>query len=831
MPIVCLAIYLYQYTPEANAFNSITTIPEISSLEWSPRPFIRPATPPVAPLAPAPIVVAKQKPLPKKRSFKKRIPKIEVVKFEPAFETEADSFDAIDVVAPLDRFVERELEEVAPESEIFWRSQPLLTKNEGLVKYIASQVVANDYANLKQSEMNAKAEFESTSEVVPFMVSAPAPVATPEKKAEVVSQPEPKDPPKTQVEEKTTPSSEEATSGLLANRLIIHGQKFNGEEKEEDVEEDIRPIEVAAEQTVTRPGAAPVVEMASSISKPIDLSPQQASIVPSNPVTTQKEAKPEPKPRAISKPTEYSNSFPERIFGRVVVDNQVEDWLSQNGGHLELFLIPEGSRSARDYRFIKYRYPDEEFEIDGKSLTSPHRLVAAIYGSEKELEAKSQVTYPEPITSKSGTEKVYFKIDGRNAALHKNVPNTPVVNRSAVTFTAPVYVAETGNRATPIEVRSGYAEFVGIPSWNRVPISSDGYLNFELPVDSEVMVRVVSEGFYPTVLTIPTGKTPIHSHIYLISKDRVDPIIRAFTGHAQDDTGRGLVMGRWFNPENQLPMGETPIEISNPQTAPAFMPHTSDTGFFAFANAWPSIRRVRRENAPAFVFNVRPGTASYIEFGREVKKKFIGKIVDPMESPIAGARVRILGDSSDKFEITDEEGRFEFSQIDFPSIYGPITLEVEAQGAPVTWYNVGWDPLQPRRERVFHLFDTDMLWGNAKFSGHHHSIGQRAGTVIGIVDKELFPKRFAQDTAACAMAAELTDSEGNKVSSQSGPVSFSSNGSKHSYCVSFQDPAYAFYGLKDGEYNLTLWTTHAHPRVVRRHVVRVGKGRSTIVTN
>src|SRR5262249_34843396 len=134
---------------------------------------------------------------------------------------------------------------------------------------------------------------------------------------------------------------------------------------------------------------------------------------------------------------------------------------------------------------------------------------------------------------------------------------------------------------------------------------------------------------------------------------------------------------------------------------------TTDTGLFGFLNIVPSFRSLLRENGkPAFLENLRPGTANYVELGRGGQKSFLGQLKDPFNGRVPEAKVRLVGDEASSVD-TDENGNFQIDNIDFPP--GALTIEVEAPNYPITWATFPWSTREREVSHSLFMMEKEII--------------------------------------------------------------------------------------------------------------------------
>ena len=522
----------------------------------------------------------------------------------------------------------------------------------------------------------------------------------------------------------------------------------------------------------------------------------------------------------------------EVLMGKLELTNGVADWVDKRGLSIQLSLHPVGSLESQDTIFIDYQFPSEEFRIEPRGLQGKYNLQASFY-LPNQAEAVVRVFHSRVISADNQTQYIHFKID--NQMIKDAMKASEVAPSNGVWFTANFYKVDTSKHKQQTEkkagsdlISEGIVSFVGFPEWGSVSIRGDGTVKSALPARSEVLLKATSNGFFPTYRVVPTFSSALHSLIYLANEKELDPIIRYFTGRPQNKPlllAPGLIFGRIFDPLSFRPRDLVPVEISHSSTADQLLPATTETGFFGFSNVVPSERALSRGSKDRrLLVNVLEGAAQYIEFGRGGKKDLFGKLSNLYGDIIPPAKVRLAGDKGSE-SWTDDSNVFRIEEIDFSP--GIVTVEVEAPGYPLTWYNLSWDPQQPERERAVRLVSKDKIKGELINHAQLPQMNEHLGQLIGSLDSSYFGKN------ACVYV-HLLGTDGIETAIEHGPFPFAggTRNNKDPHCLSASGALpseFAYYNLRDGEYILKVQS--AKGKLLRAHVLRVGNGRVTVTVN
>ncbi len=527
-----------------------------------------------------------------------------------------------------------------------------------------------------------------------------------------------------------------------------------------------------------------------------------------------------------------SQDIDDFLYGKLLVENPLTAWLAANKAHIELNLHPINSRDPQDTVFIEYQYPAAEFQMDARELKGEYRLLADIYRAQDKA-PYAQLIYPTPISAATAKQRVLFRLNLSDVEQSKL--SSPVRHRN-LALSGSLFEGAVGDYRNPPAVGQGQVQVIGFPEWGAFPVGTDGTFKIpSVPGSSELMLEVFAKGYYPTFHTVPTFSSDLYSPVYLISQDKVDVVTKYFTHHPQKDAD-GLLIGRVFDPITRAPQKEERLSLSFRRSGPVYfgalgaLPivpgasgttadslETTENGMFAFFNLAPSVRAVSRDSGkPSLLLNVHPHAAEYIELGRGGKRNLRGQVLD-RKSPVA-ARVRLVGDRHLEVE-TDEEGTFILPDIDLPP--GVVTLEVEADGYPRSWFSVAWNPREPETSHLLYVVDKELIYGRAATAAQVKVDSNRG---VLVAQSALFPKK-----SACVRAA-LYDAEGRPVSTEMGPFPmFDGRDSGTPVCLTREKPWFTFFNLPAGEYVLKLAADDGRP--IRSHVVRVGVDRVSFAVN
>ncbi len=541
-----------------------------------------------------------------------------------------------------------------------------------------------------------------------------------------------------------------------------------------------------------------------------------------------------PKPVAVATPTVTTQADPEvqtdagMLYGKISVDHEMADWLAAAKGHVELYLHPVKSKDTQDTIFIDYQYPDEEFETDISSLKGRYRLVAGIFVP-KATTAIAQIVYPNVITAADYKNRVVFTV--RKASFDQ-AQKRSLTNATELVLSATLFEGASGNYRQPKPVKNGKVKVVGYPELGTISSDADGNVRIpSVPGRSELLLEVSAEGYYPAYPIVPTFSSNVYSPIYLISKDKVDAITKYFTKNQQSDR-RGIVMGRVFDSTSRAPLKDERVSLSFRKGRALYfdalpdpwLQSTTESGLFGFFNVAPSFRSlVRQSGKPAFLLNVKPGSAQYVELGRGGKKALQGRLIDPFSTdhtmPIA--KVRLVGAPASEV-LTDPDGKFSIPELDYPP--GVLTLEIESEGYPVTWHSLPWNTREPEAVRSLFMVQKDLVTESATRVARI-TMRRDRGSVVGGAEASFFGKG-----TSCVLVA-IEDANGARIDETNGPFPLVGDAQAKGspLCLTRQKPGFAFFNMAPGEYILK-WQTRQGV-TFRSRVVHVGTDRVSVIVN
>jgi len=515
-----------------------------------------------------------------------------------------------------------------------------------------------------------------------------------------------------------------------------------------------------------------------------------------------------------------------QVYGKLSFDDEVREWLDQSKGHVELNLQKRDSQDPQDRFFVDYQYPEREFAWDGKEVSGSYQLVANFFSPNKSVPV-AQIVYPTPLTSETAKRRIIFHITKPD--VESAVRSIASRNQSGVVLSGTVFEANPADHKSEKTVSTAQVEVVGYPQWGITSTDSDG--TFRIPnvtANSEFVVQVSAEGYYPTQVVVPVFQTTGYVSVHLVPKKLVDVVTGFFTKRAQSDQ-KALILGRVFNPQTRSPEADQEISLSGRSNPPVYfntLPdlnrrQTTSTGSYAYFNVDPAFRSVGKlGSAVTHLIQAKPGSAYYLESGRGGNHVFRATLVDPYRNQKVAGVVKIVG-ASTQVE-TDEKGEFEISGIDLPP--GVITFEVLAEGYPTSWHTVPWSSRDNRSNNIFYLPETDLL-EEARTAVARVSELPHRGTILGGAEASF----FANKRRCVYVSLERTD--GQQVSTEHGPYALHQDQKQKSkqLCLSSQRPGFSFYNLDPGEYILK-WKNN-RGELLRSHVTRVGSDRTSILIN
>ncbi len=513
-----------------------------------------------------------------------------------------------------------------------------------------------------------------------------------------------------------------------------------------------------------------------------------------------------------------------KAFGRLYLEPGLASWLENKKGHVELYLHPLKGKNADDTIFLDYSYPDEEFEFSTEGLRGNYRLIAGFF-TPGTAEAIAQVALPEVISASNYKQSIRFQL---KLSDFKKAQKKLQLRAKGLAMTVTVFEGASGDYRHPKAIPKARMAIEGFPETGTFNSDSEG--NIRLPVvpsNSTLKVHLTADGYFDTHVTIPTFSSPVYSSVFLVAREKVDAITKYFTKNPQQSS-KGVVMGRVYDPKTRTPKAGEKVSLHfrkgnalyfNALPDPT-LNETSNNGLFGYYNVISGFRPLRREShETSFLFNVDRQSALYLEFGRGGEKALKGKLTAPSNGHVPMTQVRLVGGSPGTEVLSDSSGRFTLPGIDFPA--GSLLMEVEAEGYPLFWYDIPWNPRQSESTRSFYMMDKEMISGSAesvakiKWKAH-------LGAIIGGAKTDFFNGRKE------CVAITLDNLSGKKVSSEHGPYPLS--GPAHAkgdkVCLTSDRPGFTFFNLAAGEY-LLKWR-NAKGAAIRSRVVHVGLGRVSI---
>jgi hypothetical protein len=525
------------------------------------------------------------------------------------------------------------------------------------------------------------------------------------------------------------------------------------------------------------------------------------------------------------------------IFGTLQFGKRVEAWLEAKRGHVELYLQPENTRDPSDTIHVDYAFPNPEFVIERGGLVGRYRLIAGVFSPSSPV-AVAQVPYGKLLSEDNYKERVRFYLD--DATFERALAGTAAGLAKSVALHLSLYSAGTSNYhgkgadgegsfRQPTPVAGASVRLIGVGDVAPATSDAEGNARFSrVPSRSDLLVEVTAPGFMKTYAVVPVADGPTYQPVYLVARDKVEAVTTYFTRRPQQN-GHAVVMGRVFDTTKRRPEAGQKVRLQNRQGPALYfgalpdltLEATSRNGLFGFFNVAPSFRSIAREKRDAipYLMHLRPNTGTYVELGRSGAKALVGRLYDPFaKKPVVG-QVRLVGSETIRAEC-GEDGTFRFDGLEFPP--GIITLEVDADGYPMTWLNVSWSPREPEKLRTFFLVDDDTV-SRAMHDFTKFTPKPDRGSLVGGAESELFKK-----TQGC-LSVSLESLEHGAAKVAQGPHPLLPSQAGGPLCVSARSPGFAFHDLPPGEWNLR-WAD-AQGQTLRTRVVRVGQGRVTVVVN
>jgi len=386
-----------------------------------------------------------------------------------------------------------------------------------------------------------------------------------------------------------------------------------------------------------------------------------------------------------------------------------------------------------------------------------------------------------------------------------------------------------GSFRQPTPVANATVRIVGAGDVAPARSDAEGNARFgRVPSRSDLLVEVTAPGFMKAYAVVPVADGPAYQPIYLVARDKVEAVTTYFTRHPQQN-GHAVVMGRVFDTTKRRPEAGQRLRLQN-RKGPALyfgalpdtqLQQTTRNGLFGFFNVAPSFRSVARESKDAipYLMNLRPNTGTYVELGRGGAKTLSGRLYDPFAKKAVTGEVRLVGTETVKAE-TSEDGSFELNGIEFPP--GILTLEIDADGYPLTWINISWSTRDAEKQRTIYLVDDATVTAGMQEFTKITPTDDR-GSIVGGAESELFKK-----TQGC-LTVTLESLELGVAKPSQGPHPLLESQGNGPLCISGRLPAFAFHDLPAGEWNLR-WSD-SHGQTLRTRIIRVGQARVSVVVN
>ncbi len=701
---------------------------------------------------------------------------------------------------------------VAPASET-----SVAVKKAPETKRITKQQIEQEVAETRKIEESATLEVPQEAE----SVDEPTPQAPTQISAQQVEVPE------------GTPV--ESTPATVAPESVVL-------DATQELETEVVSTESAADMTTQ---AAP--EVVSQVLAGMSNLPQprQAS---SNTVASKPVAVEETHSYIEESASERANAITEiddRLFGEFQIDRGVQGWLSRSGGHVELFLHPVGSRDSQDRIHIGAVQAGEDFEVDNIGLKGSYRLFANFFRQGR-TDVQGLVTYPEVITPENYKKRLRFFVTTEELKKAVSARKKPSASGSVV-LTVPVFEAAAGDYRNPQAVSNAEVSVLGFEHWGKFKVDSTGTIRIEnVPAHSDLILNVKTDNHWKSSKIVTTFGTDTHVPLYLLSNKDLGTI--SFNKGGNQDLGKGILMGRTFDPESRTPSADEQVQMSFRKSRPLYfdpideqslteqglfgawaamslgaipnmsLERTSKLGLFGFFNVVPSLRVLYREGKHPVMHYVGAGEVSYLEFGRGGLSKLKARLIDPFGSEIRNPEVRFAGGSALPINI-DQHGRFSIPQVDYS---GKVTLEVNADGYPSTWHDISFNAGETASVNDLFLLDKDVLWEN--FAAIEKSSGQlrheKNGNLVGGVES-----KFLKNSGC--LNVRLLDAEGKATSTASGPYALGVASTENkALCLNKEHPGFVFVNLKPGRYLQQLVGPKGN--ILRTRVHHIGAGKVTM---
>jgi len=502
--------------------------------------------------------------------------------------------------------------------------------------------------------------------------------------------------------------------------------------------------------------------------------------------------------------------------------------------HIELHLEPERTdRQEIDTQPVpNYRYtpqvPNEHFRLETSKLPGPVNLYARIF-TPTQMGPVATIPFGEKIT-RDYADHIRFDV---NWAKYQKAFRVPLNSNAPLTITVTVFEGGSADHQEPLPIPGAMAQVL-VPDLGT--FTDDGQGNIKIPnvaPDSDLKVKIWADGYYETQHTIVrTSPTDSYSVVYLVGKENVRKITTHIT-KTELDPEAGILMGRIY--KDRKPAKDATLSLSFRKGRALFMealknpwlrdilpnvmlPATTRTGLYAFYNIAKSMRSLMHSfgQYPALV-NVKPGSAYYVEFGRNPSAIRM-QVRDIISQSYPEMNIKVVGESSPEVT-TDEKGIAVFKNVDLPR--GTTTVEVSGKEYdPPTWHTIPVGTKQ--RRKTWELFVFRDKYSELKidsFSKLPTKPGN--GAVIGGIEPGAFAGKKGCVTARLKSlnGVEITEVTGH------GPFPWGENSS--GTCLTKENPRFQFPDLEHGEYAIELLDSTG--TVFRSRIFFVGKGRRSIV--
>ncbi len=527
--------------------------------------------------------------------------------------------------------------------------------------------------------------------------------------------------------------------------------------------------------------------------------------------------------------------YEDDLMGRMEMSPALDKWLTENKGHVELYLLPVGTRDPQGIHYLTFEYPQYDFAKKADSLKGRYQLVAGIFTPQSVDGPIAEIFYPEEIAPDTARSHLKFFLDTKDL---KGTHFAANAGRRHANVSLTFFEGASPEHTTPEKIRNAEVRVIGFPEYGTLKSDADGNLLVSaLPNHSQIVFEVRAKDFLRTYRTVPIFGADVHQPIYMVSKPRVKEIVRTLLGKKQSGV-LSVVMGRVFDPKTRNPLKNEVVElVDHSEELGSYFSFfgekltTSVTGFLSFYNVAPAFRYLKRssEEARTFRFPVRSAAGYYLELGRGGVKALKGKVTDPNLGPVAAASVRLVGDSNFETQ-TDEQGRFEIPGIDFPS--GVVAVEIAAPHYPTSWHTLPWDIRYAGFEKELFVLQ-DRFIDQSLAASQSANVGpnplkaersEQTGNLIAGAYGSLF-----EQTSECLTAELWSLESGRIVNPGHGPFGFLQDASGDELCLTKEKPGVTYFNLPPSEY-LLKWKDSSGTALGAR-ILHIGMGRDSISVN